>query len=202
MTQYDLFVWSLYIVLGFLSGSILYCKIIPLYVLDTDICLISEDHNPGAMNVFINCGRLWGTICLTLDILKGYVPIFLALRHLDPTNPLFAVVMAAPVLGHAVAPFNHFHGGKCISTAFGAMLALYPVNQIGVLLAVFYILFSTILKIQDHRQRSMAVFGLFGVVSASILTYRNQNSIALGCVLISLIAFIKHTMYFSGEYHA
>lgn len=195
----ELFVWLVYIAVGFLSGSILFCQIIPLRVLDIDISMISEDRNPGAMNVFIHCGRFWGIVCLSLDVLKGYIPIFLALRHLDPANPLFAIVMSAPVLGHAIAPFNHFHGGKCISTAFGEMLALYPVNQIGILLAIFYILFSTILKIQDHRLRSMAAFGLFGVVSASILMYRHQNSIAMGCVLISLIAFAKHTLYFSSQ---
>ena len=199
MNQGHVFVWIGFCLLGFLSGSILFCKIIPQLVLKVDICSLSDDRNPGAMNVFLNCGRMWGIICLALDIAKGYVPIFLALRYLDPTNPLFAVVMAMPVLGHAVAPFNGFHGGKCISTAFGEMLALYPVNHIGALLAVFYILFSTILKIQDHRLRSMAVFGLFGIVSASILIYRNQNSIAMGCALISLIAFAKHTVFFTNR---
>lgn len=199
MNHEPLFAWAAFCLLGFLSGSIMFCKIVPQYVLNIDICSISDDRNPGAMNVFLNCGTFWGIVCLTLDILKGYVPIFLALRYLDPSNPIFALVMSMPVLGHAVAPFNHFHGGKCISTAFGEMLALYPVNQIGALLAIFYILFSTILKIPDHRLRSMAVFGLFGIVSASILMYHHQNSIAMGCALISAIAFAKHTVYFTNR---
>ena len=198
MSHSQLFAWTAFSLLGFLSGSILFCQIVPQLILNVDICSISDDHNPGAMNVFINCGTFWGIVCLSLDILKGYLPIFLALRYLDLSSPMFAVVMSMPVLGHAVAPFNRFHGGKCISTAFGEMLALYPINQIGALLAIFYILFSTILKIQDHRLRSMAVFGLFGIVSASILMYRDQNSIAMGCALISAIAFAKHTVFFTN----
>lgn len=197
MSMNELFTWTIYILVGFLSGSIMFCKLIPQYVLGIDICSVSPDQNPGAMNVFIHCGRFWGFICLILDILKGYIPIFLAIRHLDPTCQIFSIMMLSPVLGHALAPFNHFHGGKCIATAFGVMLALYPVNQIGILLAVFYIVFSTILKIPDHRLRSMAVFSLFGIVAASILIYRNQNVIAMGCIFISLVAFAKHTMYFS-----
>lgn len=195
----EVFVWLLYIVIGFLSGSILFCKIIPQYVLKIDICAISKDHNPGAANVFINCGIFWGMICLGLDILKGYIPILLALHHLNPDNTLFALVMAAPVLGHAIAPFNHFQGGKCISTSFGEMLALYTVNRIGVLLALVYILFSTIIRINPNRLRSMVAFGVFGMLSAVILTYRNQYSIAVGCVLVSLIAFAKHTVYFTDN---
>lgn len=199
MTFGELLAWMMYVVISFLSGSILFCKTIPKYLLNIDICAISDDHNPGAANVFLNCGVFWGIICLILDILKGYVPIFLALHHLDSSNPLFALVMVAPVVGHAVGLFNHFHGGKCISTAFGVMLALYTVNRIGILLALIYILFSTIIRIHPNRLRSMAAFGLFGILSAAILTYRNQYSIAMGCVMISLVAFAKHTLYFNSK---
>lgn len=200
MIETELFVWLAYMIAGFFSGSILFCKIIPLYLLNTDICMISQDHNPGAMNVFTNCGAFWGMICLMLDVIKGYIPVSIALRHLDFWDPLFALVMSAPVLGHATGLFNHFHGGKCIAAAFGVMLALYPMNQIGALLAVFYILFSTVLKINPHRLRSMTTFGAFGILSSTILVCRGQYSVALGCVLISLVAFLKHTSYFSGEH--
>ncbi len=199
MTTGELCVWLLYIITGFFSGSILFCQIIPMYVLNIDICAISNDHNPGAANVFINCGAFWGMICLSLDILKGYIPIILALQQLDSGNSLFAIVLAAPVLGHAVSPFHHFHGGKCISTAFGEMLALYTVNRIGILLALIYILLSTIIRINPNRLRSMVAFGLFGTLSAVILTYREQYSIAVGCVLISLIALAKHAIFYNDE---
>ena len=63
---------------------------------------------------------------VALDMLKAYLPVSLAAQHLDTQSVWFALALAAPVLGHAVGVFNGFHGGKCIASAFGAMLALAP----------------------------------------------------------------------------
>ncbi len=191
--------WLLYIIVFFFSGSIMFCQMIPQRILHVDICAMSEDHNPGASNVFANCGAFWGTICLSLDVMKGFFPIFLSLRYLNPDHMLFAAVLAAPVLGHAVAPLNHFHGGKCIATTFGEMLALYPFSRIGILLAALYILFSTVVRIPSHRIRSIAAFGIFGAAAGILLSLNQQYSVALGCVLISLTAIAKHSKYFCCE---
>lgn len=181
---------------GFLLGGIMFSQILPQKFCHKDIQAISEDHNPGATNVFVNCGTAMGMTCLFLDLLKGLIPILLAGLFLDRENLLFGIVLAAPVLGHATAPFHHFHGGKCIATSFGEMLGLMPFNRIGLLLAALYIFFSTIVKIRPNRVRSIVVYTLFGLSSAIFLTAKNQQSIALGCILISLIAIFKHSRYF------
>ena len=181
---------------GFLLGGIMFSQILPQKFCHKDIQAISEDHNPGATNVFVNCGTAMGMTCLLLDLLKGLIPILLAGLFLDRENLLFGIVLAAPVLGHATAPFHHFHGGKCIATSFGEMLGLMPFNRIGLLLAALYIFFSTIVKIRPNRVRSIVVYTLFGLSSAIFLTAKNQQSIALGCILISLIAIFKHSRYF------
>lgn len=195
MNNGSLYLWLLTIVGGFLLGSVMFCRIIPSYYLNIDICACSDDHNPGASNVFIHCGPGWGFLCLFLDLAKGFLPVSFACRYLGTENLLFALVLAAPVLGHALAPFHHFHGGKCIATAFGEMLALFPYNPIGIFLAAFYILFSTILKIKPNRLRSFATFAVFGLISTAMLLTKDQNAIALGCILISLIALVKHSTY-------
>lgn len=184
---------------GFLSGSVMYCWIIPKFILDKDICVLSEDHNPGASNVFKSCGVFWGIFCLSLDLLKGYIPVRLACNYLDSGHFLFAFVLASPVLGHAIAPFMHCGGGKCISTAFGSMLGLIYIDQIVVLLAILYILFSTVIKISSHRIRSIITFGMFGIMSCLILGHKQEYSLALGCIFISIIAIWKHSKHFIGE---
>ena len=199
MTGYTLISYLIAIVGGFLSGGIMFCQIIPKLVTGIDIQAVSEDHNPGATNVFVNCGTGLGILCLILDLLKGFLPILLASIFLDRSNLLFGIVLAAPVLGHAIAPFHHFHGGKCIATSFGEMLALLPFQKIGLLLAALYIIFSTVIKIQPNRVRSLVVYGLFGLISAIVLTHSGEDSIALGCVLISLTAIIKHSRYFARK---
>lgn len=196
MTAWSFLGYILSITGGFLLGGIMFSQILPEKILHKDIQAISEDHNPGATNVFVNCGTAMGLTCLVLDLLKGMIPVLLAGYLLDRKNLLFGIILAAPVLGHAVAPFHHFHGGKCIATSFGEMIGLLPFNRIGLLLAGLYIIFSTVIKIQPNRVRSIVVYSLFGLSSSILLTAREENSIALGCILISLIAIFKHSRYF------
>lgn len=195
----DLMVWLICIFGGLMSGSIMFSQLIPKRILGKDIADVSDDHNPGASNVFIHCGPVWGVICLSLDMLKGFLPVYLSFHYLNPDNLWFALVMAAPVLGHAIAPLNHFRGGKCIATAFGVLLGTFSLTHIVLLLAGIYIVFSTVLKINPNRIRSIAAFGLFGLGSLIILIHRAQYSIALGCMLISLVAMIKHSKVFMEE---
>ena len=185
------------IVGGFLLGGIMFSQILPKLIQGKDIQAISSDHNPGATNVFVNCGMGLGLTCLALDLAKGFIPVLLAGCYLDRSNMLFGIVMAAPVLGHAIAPFHHFHGGKCIATAFGEMLGLLPFHRVGLILAALYILFSTVIKISPNRVRSLVTFGLFGLISGILLTYQGEHAIALGCILISMTAIVKHTKYFA-----
>lgn len=188
----ELFHWLAAIGAGFLLGSVMFSEIIPRRVLHIDIEAVSDDGNPGSGNVFLHCGPFWGFVCLLLDMAKGFLPVFCALHRLGPNHLLFCAVLAAPVLGHAIAPFNHFHGGKCIATAFGELIALLPVTWIVLVLAGVYILLSTVMKIPSTRVRSIAAFSLFGIIAAVLLVRRSQLPIALGCVLISTVAVVRH----------
>lgn len=174
-------------------GSIMFCRTIPALLTRKDICAISDDHNPGAFNAFKHFGKGVGAICLALDLLKGFLPVFIASLLLDKSNPQLALVMVAPVLGHAVGTFNRFRGGKCIATSFGVMLGILPVTFIGLtVLAVLYVLFSTLIKINPNRTRSIITFALYGVVCAVTLGVLGLYNVATGCVAIAIIAIVKH----------
>lgn len=95
-------------VLGFLSGSVMYSYYLPLVFCHVDIIKESEDHNPGMANAALYGGRVIGGICLVLDVLKGFLPVFISARVLDSANPLFGLAVAAPVLGHAFTPAYAF----------------------------------------------------------------------------------------------
>ena len=197
MIHSEAWMWVIFILGGYCLGGVMFCQVIPKVMLGVDICAVSDDHNPGATNVFLNCGPRWGALCLSLDLLKGVIPVWFASQHLPMDHPLFALVIAAPVLGHAMAPFLQIHGGKCIATAFGEMLALFPVCRIGLLLAGLYILFSTVVPIHPNRIRSIVTFVLFGSISLILLFMRHQAAIGVGCGLISLIVTLKHSKYFA-----
>lgn len=80
--------------------------------------------NPGATNAGRVLGLRWGVLVGLLDILKGWLPVWLVLRSLG-----FAAAMlggGAVVLGHMFSPFLRGRGGKGVATTFGALLALTP----------------------------------------------------------------------------
>lgn len=184
--------WILFIGFGFFSGSILHCFILPKIFKKIDICAISDDNNPGAANVFIHCGIPLGILCLFLDIFKGILPVYLAKKVLPITSLIFILVMLAPVLGHAFSPFHNFHGGKCIATSFGVLIALMPQCYIVLVLALLYIIFSTIIKINPNRKRSIVTYTTFGAIACYIMLKEQLPAIAFGCIAISMVVITKH----------
>ena len=190
-------VWLCFIIGGFLLGSILFSKLIPKITIGKNICELGSDGNPGAANVFMKCGKGLGAICLAADMLKGFLPVFSAYLLLDFKSYLFALVMIAPVSGHALGIFNDFHGGKCIATSFGVLIGILPITRVGFLLAALYIIFSTLLKINPNSRRSIISFLLFGISALIILICQNLYNIAFGCAIISTIAIVKHLPIFA-----
>lgn len=197
MAEHEALLWSLWILGGFLLGGVMFSELLPKRLVQKDVAQLSPDRNPGASNVFLTCGVPMGLLCLGLDMLKGFLPVYFACQTMDLARGQFALVLAAPVLGHALAPLNHFHGGKCIATAFGEMIALLPVTRIGLCLAGLYIFFSVVVRIKPNRVRSIVSFTLFGLVSVTWGLMVQWYSLAAGCGLISLIAVLRHTRRFS-----
>ena len=82
--------------------------------------------NIGATNVTRVVGKWWGKLCFLCDFLKGFLPVFIMMR-LYPGDGLSAALTAlAVVLGHVFPVYLGFKGGKGVSTAAGAALALCP----------------------------------------------------------------------------
>ena len=109
-----------FIFAGYLSGSILFAYLIPKYFYHIDICRLSDDQNPGAFNAFTHTGIKTGTLILLLELAKGFFPVHIALHVLSPTDPLFALVLAAPVIGHAFPLFIREWVEKRLPSPLGA----------------------------------------------------------------------------------
>ena len=84
--------------------------------------------NIGATNVSRALGRKWAYVCFVLDVLKGMVPMLLAMLIAEPVEPvmllLWLVVGCASILGHIFPIYIKFKGGKGVSTSFGVALGL------------------------------------------------------------------------------
>jgi len=97
--------------------------------------------NPGATNVGRVLGLRWGVAVGLLDVLKGFVPTFLALLLFDRFTAY--VVGLATVLGHVLTPFLRGRGGKGVATSLGAMLAVFPWFALGTLMVFALMLWRT-----------------------------------------------------------
>ena len=90
-----------YMIWGYLSGSILFAYLIPWFMKHIDIRELSEDKNPGTFNAFVFGGIGCGITVLFLELLKGFLPVYVCCKRLGIQSRIFAGVLAAPVAGHA-----------------------------------------------------------------------------------------------------
>ena len=83
-----------YIIGGYLSGSVLYSYLLPKALKGIDITAESPDGNPGTANAFTCAGIPIGILVLCMELLKGYLPVHLALREVNPARWSFALILA------------------------------------------------------------------------------------------------------------
>ncbi|HOV68865.1 MAG TPA: glycerol-3-phosphate acyltransferase [Clostridia bacterium] len=159
------------VLLGFLSGSIMYSYLLPKLFYNKDSRDYGEDRNPGGANAIKAVGPAVGLICILLDVLKAFIPVYFGVRICGTDSAEIVLVACAPVLGHAFSPFLHFKGGKAIAAAYGSMLALSAFTY-----AVFFM------------TATMAIFTFVIVVAP------DSARIVLSMVLVSLLVLLK------GEY--
>jgi glycerol-3-phosphate acyltransferase PlsY len=125
-------------VLGFFIGSVNPATIIAR-IRHAD--LRQGSGNPGATNAGRVLGVRWGVVVGLLDVLKGFLPTFMALLLFDRFTAY--VVGLATVLGHVLSPFLRGRGGKGVATSLGAILAVFPWFALGMLIFFGLMLWRT-----------------------------------------------------------
>lgn len=181
------------ILLGYLSGSVLFARVSMALLHKGYILTASKDGNPGTANAFRYGGFLCGTLTLSGDLLKGFFPVHLLVSACSPTVPpmLFALAASAPVLGHAFPVFYHFQGGKGIAVTFGCLLGLLPEWQPVACLVCAFLLFSLMIRITPHFQRTVAAYLL--TLAFLFLSGQSQRSV-LSFSLMSIVVSVRLLM--------
>lgn len=122
--------------IGSLSSAIILCKLAGLPDPRTQ-----GSGNPGATNVLRFGGKKLAATVLIIDVIKGILPVVIAIL-LDLNETWLAATALAAFLGHLFPVFFQFKGGKGVATALGGFLALSPLLAGAILLswlAVFLI---------------------------------------------------------------
>lgn len=177
------------ILLGYLSGSVLYAPLFTRLLGRKDAISRSRDSNPGTANAFMHGGFLCGLLTLLCELSKGILPVLFWLLLTDAENPWTPLMLVAPVAGHVLPVFSKFRGGKGIAVTFGVLLGLIPYDPSPlILLAVFFLLYSLVIRISPHLQRTM--FAYLCTFLTLTLIHSTQGSV-LGFALITVLVCFK-----------
>lgn len=168
------------LVLGYLLGSIPFGLLLTKIAGGGDIREIGSG-NIGATNVLRTGRKGLAALTLLLDLLKGFVAVWLAREYLPGGE---AVAAAGAFFGHLYPVWLKFKGGKGVATYAGIMFGLFW--QAGVIYAVTWIGALLIFRISS-------VGGLLAALMAPIAAaYFGRYELVAMLVACTLIIFWKH----------
>lgn len=181
---------TIYILFGYFFGSLLFAKIIAGLFHKENMFSDSADGNPGTANAFLYGGLFCGILTLSGDLLKGFLPVFMFAHSQQETVSVLSValVMVAPILGHAFPIFYRFRGGKGIAVSFGCLLGLLPFWVPVAVLAAYFLFFSLILRVTPHFYRTFITYLCSAVTIYFLLGY---NGITLGFLLVTAVVCLR-----------
>ena len=107
---------------------------------------------------------------------------------------MFSLVMLAPVLGHATAPFHKTIGGKAIAVSFGVLLGIFPSSKAVIALAFWYILFAAVFRIRPNSKCSIITYMMFSLTVLCGTFFLNDLPYTVGCLLISAVVIYRHVV--------
>ena len=181
-------------VLAYLLGSIPFGYLLVRIFRKEDIRQ-KGSGNIGATNVIRSGAKGLGAVTFLLDVLKGYVALFVCQlivgrMPLAPSVRVNTVAVAAlcAILGHIFTIWLGFKGGKGVATAFGVFLALAPLSALAGL-GIFVVIFALSRYVSLASIVSAAAFPFIAV----LLHNRPQTAFSMAVLfLIPFIVIVKH----------
>jgi len=160
-------------------GSIPFGLITTKLFLKKDIRKIGSG-NIGATNVLRTGNKLLAIITLFLDIIKGYLSIYISLKYFNEFIYLAALIS---FIGHIFPIWLKFKGGKGVATYLGIILALS--TELGVLFILVWLIVLFIFKYSSLS----SIFSALSVLLFSIV----QNNYILSTYLFVSFIIILYT---------
>ncbi|MFQ5829685.1 MAG: glycerol-3-phosphate 1-O-acyltransferase PlsY [Candidatus Methylomirabilia bacterium] len=172
-----------WVLVAYLSGSVPFGVIAARFFGGLDVRRHGSG-NIGTANVLRTAGKGAAIVTLAGDLLKGYLPAFLAGLLALPPLEMAAVGLGA-IVGHNWSCFLRFSGGKGVATSFGVFLALAPLPALGSLVAWIGVLGC-------FRYTSLAALAASLAVPPLILLERGVGTFFWLSALAALLIFVRH----------
>ena len=173
--------WIAYAVLGYVFGSIPFGLILTHLAGLGDVRKIGSG-NIGATNVLRTGNKAIAGLTLLCDVLKGYVPVILALRYGGMSADIAAGFGA--LAGHIFPVWLKFKGGKGVATGLGVLFAWSW--SFGLAFVVTWIVIFTLTRISSASALAAMV-----VVSA-VSVYAGVPPQLWPVSLLAVIIWITH----------
>ena len=173
------FIAPLAYLIGSVSSAIIVCKLMGLPDPRAE-----GSGNPGATNVMRIGGKKAAGITLLGDLLKGFIPVYIA-NVLDMSPLWLALTGLAAFLGHLYPVFFKFQGGKGVATSIGVLLGfswLLGLSFIATWLAVY--------KIGKISSLSALCASLLSPICTWFITH--NLTLVLAALLMTLLLLYRH----------
>jgi glycerol-3-phosphate acyltransferase PlsY len=177
------------LICAYLLGSIPWGLVFARLFAKVDIRL-KGSRNIGATNVTRQIGVIPGLLTLAGDLLKGALPVYLALVAFGPIKSVGGIYVSAVALsaflGHLYPIYLKFHdGGKGVATAAGCFAVVSPATVLAALAVFAVVLLAT---------RRVSVGSLAAAACLPIAVWITTDSAVLIVVggVFALFIFIRH----------
>ncbi len=174
---------------GYLLGSVPTGVLLTKFFSKVDPRKVGS-KNIGATNIFRTAGKALGILTLVGDVLKGMIPIGIAIQF-NVSDLWIAIAGLSAFLGHIFPIFLGFKGGKGVATALGVYVVISPIAVLiefllfaGIVWRWRYISLGSIscattipILIAFFRSDSQAYF-ILSVIIAALILYRHQSNIS------------------------
>jgi len=175
--------------LAYLLGSIPWGVVLTRSFTSVDIRR-QGSGNIGATNVSRVAGSTLGLLTFLGDVLKGAVPVYLALilagKNQETGDLLPAMVALAAFFGHLYPLFMKFKGGgKGVATCAGCFVVLSPLACLSALLAFIVVLYS-------WKRVSTGSLAAAAVLPGVVWFSTDSLPVTVSAGIMTVFIFVRH----------
>jgi glycerol-3-phosphate acyltransferase PlsY len=142
--------------------------------------------NIGATNVQRSMGTKAGIVVLILDILKGFLAVWLAALLTHGAPAALALAAVAVMLGHCYPVFLGFKGGKAVACFVGAFLYLAPLA-----LLITTVVFVAVVALSKYVSLG-SILGALVFPFALWLVNRPPRSVLYASIFAAVLVIYRH----------
>jgi len=174
------------IIIVYFFGSIPFAYILPKFFGMGDIRKLGSG-NVGATNVLRTGNKLLAIVVLSLDIIKGFIPLIILKNYYSNELSEFFILLigCTAILGHIFPIWLKFKGGKGVATYIGFLFAINFI--IGIIFIISWLLIAYLKKYS-----SLASIISLVLLPFFVMLFSYEKNVIYILILISLIIIFKH----------